>query len=269
MIDEYYAYIDEAGDEGFGKLKTSNCGGQSRWLMLGAIVVSKEEDRQLPKWRDQVLLKFPSKKGRDLHFNKLKHEQKVAACKFLSDKRFGACVICSDKLTIPTLRNELLEKYKEKGHLYNYLVRYLLERVSKACAEKSKRAGNKARVFVTFSKRGGTDYNVMRDYLYLMRDGREVLRPVRSIDWSVLHPEDIGVEDHSNRAGLQIADVVTSATYNAFEQNLYGDTEARYASLFIPRYLKEGNGIRGCGVTLVPRSAIVHEQTKKFLESLG
>jgi len=36
---EYVAYIDEAGDEGFGKLAAGPVGGQSRWLVLGACIV--------------------------------------------------------------------------------------------------------------------------------------------------------------------------------------------------------------------------------------
>jgi len=48
LVDEYYVYIDEAGDEGIGKLKQTDNRGQSRWLMLGAIIVTKENDRKLP-----------------------------------------------------------------------------------------------------------------------------------------------------------------------------------------------------------------------------
>lgn len=253
MIDEYYIYIDEAGDEGFGKLKSSNSGGQSRWLMLGGIIVSKEQDRNLPRWRDEILRKFPHQRRRDLHFMKLNHDQRVASCEYLSDKRFGACVICSDKSTILGLPKAKLDIYKQKGHLYNYLVRFLLERATTACLAKSRNLGNKCKVFVIFSKRSGTDYSVMRDYLFLMRDGKEKITPIRKIEWSVLHPEDILVEDHSKRAGLQIADVVTSATYKAFEPNNYGNVETRYADLLCNRFLKERSSIHNAGITLVPK----------------
>lgn len=268
MSDEYYIYIDEAGDEGFGKLKAGNVGGQSRWLMLGAIVVSKENDRLLPQWRDEILKCFPHQRRRDLHFNKLKHDQRVVASQLLADKKLGACVICSDKSTINELPARKLEVYKQKGHLYNYLVRFLLERTTNACRTKSRLKGNNCRVFVTFSKRGGTDYKIMRDYLYLMRDGREKIQPVRSIDWSVLNPEDIHVEDHSKRAGLQLADVVTSATYCAFEPNSYGNTEERYANILRDRYIKERSKIEGCGITLVPKNAPKPIHITTFLNSM-
>ncbi|WP_299144057.1 DUF3800 domain-containing protein [uncultured Tateyamaria sp.] len=253
-VSKFYAYIDEAGDEGFGKLKTARCGGQSRWFALGAILVSDQNDKCLPQWRDEALQIFENKK-RDLHFNKSKHEQKVALARLLAEKPFGISVICSDKIEITNLRADLYAKYKEKGHLYNYLTRFLLERLTTACANKAKLSGTQAQLEVTFSRRAGTDYSVMRDYLFLMRDGKEKLPPVRSVDWSVLNPEDIKVENHSKRAGLQLADVVTSATYAGLEPNLYGDVETRYARSFARRFLKEGNSLSNCGVTVVPRKS--------------
>ena len=51
---------------------------------------------------------------------------------------------------------------------------------------------------VVFSRRGGTDYHSMRDYLCLMRDGKEKVAPVRAIDWTVLDPDNIDVQNHSN-----------------------------------------------------------------------
>ncbi len=263
----FHAYIDEAGDEGFGKLKTGRCGGQSRWLALGAILVSKENDRLLPQWRDAALGLLAHKK-RDLHFNKLKHEQKVAVVRLLAQKTFGISVICSDKITIPALRPELYERFKEKGHLYNYLTRYLLERLTAACAIKAQRLGTKAHLEVTFSRRAGTDYETMRDYLYLMRDGKEKIPPARSIDWSVLNPEDIKVENHSKRAGLQLADVVTSATNAGLEPNLYGDVETRYARELARRYLKENQSISNCGITIIPQQSAQKDVPKNLIMEL-
>lgn len=267
-MDEYFVYIDEAGDEGFGKLRSSNSGGQSKWLLLGAAIISKENDRLLPKWRDEIMAMFPQKGRRDLHFKNLKHEQKVAACRHLSDKPVGACVVCSDKTTVPDLSPEALAVYKSKGHLYNYLVRRLLEHVSLACAVRSERAGRNCKIHVTFSKRGGTDYGVMRDYLFLMRDGREKLPPARSIRWDVLNPEDIKVEDHANRAGLQIADLITSATYAGLERNPYGDTEPRYAALLSRRYLRMP-GIKGTGITIIPKASLAKAEVGSLFDVLG
>jgi hypothetical protein len=44
MVMEFIAYIDEAGDEGLTKLRDETSR-QSRWLMLGGIIVSADRDR--------------------------------------------------------------------------------------------------------------------------------------------------------------------------------------------------------------------------------
>lgn len=272
MKEVFHAYIDEAGDEGFGKLRSPGSSGQSRWLCLGAAVVRKENDVLLPAWRNEICEQLPSKRKKELHFRELQHEQKILACDFLSKKRLGICVIASKKETI--LDSPKKEVFKQKGHLYNYLVRFLLERVTSACSNFSERSGrNGAELHVTFSRRSGTDYQSMKEYLTLMRDGKEIIRPIRSINWSVLSPDNISVENHSKRAGLQIADVVTSATYAALEPNYYGYTEPRYSLLLKNRYLTDSHGTLNCGLTLIPKlhqcglnadqTAFINDLTKK------
>lgn len=127
-----------------------------------------------------------------------------------------------------------------------------------------------AHLKVVFSRRGGTDYQSMRDYLILMRENREVLRPIRSIDWSVLDPNDILVENHAKRAGLQIADVLTSATAAALEPNVYDDIEPRYALLLRENFLRHHGRVDNCGLTLRPRRADcpLSDDQKGFLDAL-
>lgn len=251
MTVKFVAYVDEAGDEGFGKLRAPNCAGQSRWLALGAAIVSSENDSQMPAWRDAILANFPRKKTRDLHFRTLNHAQKVVACRSLSERPLGISVVASNKVTL--LDYPGVDVFKRKQHLYNYLVRFLLERVSAGCKSASRLRGSpEAELHVVFSRRSGTDYQSMREYLELMRDGKEVMRPVRSIDWSILDPSNISVENHSVRAGLQIADVLTSATCAALEPDAYGNTEPRYSLSLRQRYIRANRRVLGAGITVVP-----------------
>ncbi len=239
-------YIDEAGDEGFGKLAAGPAGGQSRWLILGACIVSRENDLKLPRWRDEILSRFPNKKTRDLHFRNLRHEQKIVVCQELSKLPIGVCVTLSHKVTIPGSKYE--KTFMKKGYLYNFLVRWLLERVTTACATKNP----DGKVKVVFSRRSGTDYNVMRDYLILMKEGKEKLEPVRSINWNVLDIDAIAVENHSRWAGLQIADCATSAFFWAVEPNVYGNYEPRYAESLHGNLIRQNGMALNCGVTPVP-----------------
>ena len=213
---------------------------------------------------------FPRKQNPDLHFRNLSHNQRVAACQYLSQKPVGISVVASNKITISGLPNVAV--YKRKGHLYNYLVRFLLERITAKCKHVAcMRGDGAANLKVIFSRRGGTDYKSMRDYLVLMRDGREVIEPVRSIDWTVLDPDSIQVENHSKRAGLQIADILTSATSAGLEPNIFGNTEPRYALILRERFLRKNDRVLNCGLTLVPapnRGPLSDEQ-RQFLSDMG
>lgn len=266
-IREYIAYVDEAGDEGLGKLRDKSSG-QSKWLAIGCTIVSAENDRNLVKWRDEIMAQFPKKKTRDLHFRYLNHAQSVAACQYLSDKPLGICVVASNKITL--LDSPKLEVFKQPGHLYNYLVRYLLERITTACLKHADREKVEARLRVVFSRRPNTDYQSMHNYLCLMRDGREKIPPVRSILWKVFSPDDIDVINHSKSAGLQISDVVTSATVSALEPNMYGNCEPRYSLSLKERYISHNGSRLNCGLTLIPppNKSPLTDDHRKYIAAL-
>ena len=259
----FTVYIDEAGDEGFGKLAAGPIGGQSRWLILGACIVSRENDLKLPGWRDQIVARFPQKKTRDLHFRDLKHEQKVVVCQEIAKLPVGASLAFSHKVTIPGSQHE--KTFKEKGYLYNYLIRWLLERVTAVCKRKART--EECLVKLVFSRRGGTNYQTMIEYFALMKDGNEVMRPTRSIHWDVIDFEKIAVESHNKWAGLQFADCITSAFFTAVEPNLYGNYEPYYGKLLKDKLIKQNGTALNCGLSLVPsfaKSALDTEQEKFF-----
>ena len=251
MALQFVTYIDEAGDEGFGKLAAGPIGGQSRWLILGACIVRRENDLKLPALRDSILARFPKKKSRDLHFRFLDHAQKIVACQEIAKYPLGACLTLSHKVTIPGRKYE--DVFKQKGYLYNYLVRWLLERITTKCNEVVKAEKTaECSLRLVFSRRSNTNYQTMKEYLELMRDGKEVIQPTRSIEWSILNIEDISVENHSKWAGLQIADCVTSAFFSGVEPNPYGNYEPAYANLLKGKLIRRRGVALGCGLTPVP-----------------
>ena len=250
MTYTHIAYVDEAGDEGFGKLRNPDRGGQSQWLLLGAVIVRAHSDPLLPRWRDEILYRFSASKIKDLHFRNLKHDQKVVVCQELATKEIFYCITLSNKATLPG--SKWAELFKRPGHLYNYLTRWLLERTTTFCATDAIDQRIRPRLKVVFSRRGGTNYQAMHDYMTLMRDDREKIRPVRSINWNAFSPDDIVVENHSKWAGLQIADAVTSSVFNAVEPNIYGNTERRYADLIRSKAIAVNGYTLNCGITPVP-----------------
>ncbi len=267
MTFSHVIYIDEAGDEGFGKLGTGSGRGQSNWLLLGAIIVGGEHDSSLPQLKARILSRFPEKRTKDLHFRDLRHEQKVVVVQEIATEPIGVAIAFSHKVTLPG--SQWAEPFKRPGYLYNYLTRWLLERVTTHCAEDAARRRIQGRIKVVFSRRGGTNYQAMKEYMYLMRGNREVVRPARSINWSVFDPEDIVVENHSKWSGLQIADATTSAFFNAVEANGYGNTEPRYAQTLSGNIIRRPTtGVIGCGLTVVPsmnRARLSEAQEAFFL----
>ena len=262
---DFIAYIDEAGDEGFGKLKTADGnGGQSRWLLIGACLVGAEDDHKLPALRDAILKRLPGNR-RDLHFRDLNHDQRVFVAQEIGKMPVGAAVTFSHKATLPGSKWEPV--FRQKGYLYNYLVRWLLERLTLECCPLPGEGTNTLRL--VFSRRGGTDYATMRDYLILMRDGRELMQPVRSIRWEVLDVNNIAVEAHKKWAGLQIADCITSAFFQAVETNPYGNVETRYAEELRPRLIRRGANAVNHGVTPVPSlyAAKCSDETYRWFSS--
>jgi hypothetical protein len=244
----YVAYVDEAGDEGFGKLSSNQPSGQSTWLILGAIVVSAENDKKLPGWRREIRDRFPEKKSPDLHWRNLNHDQRIVVVDDIAKLPLGISLSLSHKVTIPGSDKE--EQFKKPQFLYNYLVRWLLERLVEVCERAA--APDTARLKVVFSRRRGTNYQTMREYLTMLAEGRNIVKAPRITNWDVLDIQSIEVENHSKRAGLQIADCTTSAFFTALEPNRFGNLEPSYAYRLGPRLIKRDKSANNSGLTIVP-----------------
>jgi len=198
---EYVIYIDEAGDDGLGKLRNANGSGQSRWFAVGACCVRYSNDQNLVKWRDEIANNFANRQSRDIHFKHLKHDQRRYACRILGRKPVRIAAAISNKVTLLDLPPDRLQTYKRKNHLHNYLTRWLLERISAALKQDSIKYG-----LTNSSNSPG------------------------KIDWDVIDPDNIQAMDHDKRAGLQLADIATSAIFKAVEPNRFEVCESSYAN---------------------------------------
>ena len=264
-MSEFIAYIDEAGDEGFGKLRNpAGGGGQSSWLILGAMIVAAVDDPLVPQWKREIRSRFPTMQSPDLHWSRLGHDKRVVVSSDLSVLPMRAALTLSHKVTISGSRWE--GTFKRPGYLYNYLTRWLLERLIDWCERQSR--SDKTSLRVVFSKRRGTNYGEMKRYLHKLSDNCDKFRSPRNTNWSVLDIEGIEVEDHSKRAGLQLADCVTSAFFTALEPNRYGNTEPSYAQRLIGNLIKnEAGQTVNTGLTVVPglHAAAPNEPQLRFL----
>jgi hypothetical protein len=234
MPAEFVAYIDESGDEGF-----NFGGGSTEWFVLAAVIVEKATDLETVKLLDSVraTLGLAPKKG--LHFRDLKHQQRLPYVAAIA----GAC-LCGTAIFVhkPSLREQAT--FRAPNRLYFYTARYLLERISWYCARQ--RPGPVGHAEIIFSNRSSMSYSDMQDYFRLLR------LKATSIDWSVIHPGEIGAYSPMRRMGLQIADAVATSFFYAVEPRMYGFTEPRYARMLKPIvYCTRGN-YRSYGLKFVP-----------------
>jgi Protein of unknown function (DUF3800) len=244
---QYILYLDEAGDEGFGKLTTpQNPTGQSRWFGIGGILVSEEQDKKLPQLRNAINKAIsPKSDNRKLHFKKLYHEQKVVACQMLAEHNVKIISAFLDK------SYEMLEtsfaKEKDKNILYASLVSLVVERSVNYCHE------NNATLKIVFSRRKGSDYNLLTSFLATIKEKASASNIGKHNNaWGSFATSNIEVLDHDNKAGLQLADITISGIFAALNPNYYHNTELTYIKALSSIILKnKGGEIHPMGINIL------------------
>jgi len=258
MTHSFVAFIDESGDDGIGNFRESGKGGgSSHWLVVSACLFRRSLDLDAVKWRDEISslvhqcagqkrdVNGTLSKTRDVHFKKLNHAQRTAACQCLSQKPIRAISILSNKRTAPP------GVFTKKNQLYFYTTRYLIERISWLCRDMRPRVPEgDGRVKITFSRRGGMSYDGFRDYLMHLKSSSD---SEVNIHWPVIDVDGIEAIDHSRRASLQLADIVASAFACGIEPDMFGNCERRYAEeLKRVVYERKGNYL-SYGLKLLPK----------------
>ncbi len=235
------AYIDESGDEGFTFRVDGS--GSSRWLVLSALVMRKENDIAVVRVAEEArsILRKPSK--HPLHFRDLKHEQRVALSRLIGQMPSRTVTVLIHKPSIPD--PEIFQR--EAYSLYRYASRLLLERVSWLCRDHRRKDVGDGQVELIYSNRSAMSYEVLRSYLEQLRSDTE--RKDIRIEWDVINPAAVRAVNHDQLAGLQLADAVATSAYYAVASNVYGDTEDRYLRLLAPTIYRQGkNNINGYGL---------------------
>ena len=118
------------------------------------------------------------------------------------------------------------------------------------CRDHRKADVGDGRAEIIFSNRSQMSYNDLRDYLRKLRDDSNELTV--NVDWSVVDPGFIRAVEHSQMAGLQVADAVASSLYAAVNPNQYGDTENKYAQLLLPTCYRHKGVMLGYGLKFWP-----------------
>lgn len=254
----FVAYIDESGDTGLAEIKKPNdLKGATEWLVLSAFVVRIEHDSKMVAWTQEVQKEFTSKRG-DLHFNKLLDFKKTLVCSALAEKPAKGFVVMSNKKNIERYKNPRLDD-GNKAWIYWFLARLLLERVTEYCDKQTpKERKGKDKLRIVFSRRGGLTYKDFSDYLwklYWQRGSSDLVLNYKEITWSVIDHDEVFVFDHVKMAGLQLADIVAGAFFQAAELNRGDqvDCDPSYAKQLKPLIAYKGfNWYLGVGLKPMP-----------------
>lgn len=236
----FNAYIDEAGDEGFTNLARRGPrrdGDSSLWLILAAVLVLEEQDRERTAAVDRLRALLNRPPPKPLHWRDLKtdHTKKRRAIALLAAEP----LVCSFVALWKPGMLESARGLRRKGYLYNYAARLLVERLSWFAR------GQRRRLNLLFEHRASTSYADLHRYMADMEsDSRTSIEP-GSI--AAVSPVE------SSRKGAQLADYYVSATREALEPDAYGLLEERYLLSFRHQlYRPSGKSVFAYGFKIFP-----------------
>lgn len=269
----YIAYIDEAGDPGLKRVRPLDENGASEWLVLSGVVMKASREPSVLGWVENIVDNLGIKQRRDLHYRTLSPTRKAAAAAQIAALPIRGFAICSNKKNMRGYHNPRAAKISSQQWFYNWCIRLLLERVSGFCANRTMTDfGAQKLIKLEFSERGGIRYIQTAAYHYYLREpqagGRIYLKkrePVtRMLDWNLME-----AHAHLERAGLQLADFVASAFYQAIDCLGPGEWDLEPAKAISPIMCKDGGGLcRDFGVALFPtpawKAALTSDQKQLF-----
>lgn len=254
MSASFRAYIDESGDEGFRFRDEARGQGSSDWFVLSAYVTRKIYDLETVKVLDEIRKEFDIPCKKNVHWKDLKHPQKVKYSQLIAVKRGRIISICVHK---PSLLEP--EKFQQRYRLYFYAVRYLMERLTWLARDyhNSEKYGGDGTIEIQFSNRQGMSYDELKDYLRLLRVRKDSGSDIR-IESDRYSLNAITALAPGRSMGLQLADGAAGATFNALEQDRFGNTESRYIDILNPILYRNNGLVVGYGLKTVPREVRVN-----------
>jgi len=251
----YTIYIDESGDDGLTKVQPIDPLGASEWFVLGAIVVPSSLGLETT-WVQHILTELKLHQRRALHFQPLNKQRRITVCEMIGSLPVRCFAVISNKRNMRGHSNPRAARVSYSAgrtYFYWWMTRLLLERVTDYCERRSLHEFGEPRLAqIVFARRGGLQYSHCQGYLYWIRNQsrtNSLYLNRGDLKWSVINPlDEIRVLNASTCAGLQLADVVASAFFQAAN----GSPDPAIA--LAPRMAFDSNGsIYDYGIKLMPR----------------
>jgi hypothetical protein len=231
----FVAYIDESGDPGLRRVQPRTPGGASEWFVLSCVLVRIEHDSNVLLWVKN-LVSAPNSQRAYLHFRDLSPAKKRQVCETIGEKPLRCFVAMSNKKNMEGHRND--RPFPEPNWFYQWMTRILLERVTEFCQAVNEQSAQEPKTLrVVFSRRGGLSLHRLRQYLGLVKfqgETNSLYINTKKLSGSVLDPKEFRIFDHKMRAGLQLADAVASAFYQAVTLDKEGACDPQFAKLLRP-----------------------------------
>lgn len=188
------------------------------WFTLGAYVVRSANEAMAVTTVEDILAMIKGGQRPDLHYARMPLNVRAAACAHLATRPARAFCLLSHKTNMREYTNPTLGQIKA-SEFYNWCTRLLLERVmywyEKECTNSDLEL---LPMRVIFSERGGHDYDHMFSYFERLNDqarrGGFKKKPKAYIP-DIMDRSRWSIEPHDKFAGLQLADAIASAFYQA------------------------------------------------------
>ncbi len=241
--------------------------------MIGGLLIRAAREHEPVDWVRDIQSGIKGRQRPDLHFRQLSHRHKIRACATIAMLPVRAFVLCSNKKNMRGYSNARAEKRASAQEwFYNFCVRLLLERVTDYVKRRSIRDfGALKQLEVVFSNRGGMRYSQTKAYYDLLRAqarSETTYLTKRVVQWKILHPVLVRTVPHTGNAGVQLADVVTSAFYQAVNAHGQGQWCTDYAKLLAPVLPAEHGRQADYSVALQPtppwKARLTPEQQRIF-----
>ena len=257
----FVTYVDESGDEGF--VFNPDGSGSSRWFVLSAVVTRRFTDLQMVECLKETRAVLGKAPKTPLHFADLKHEQRVPYV-----RRVGNLDIRTINIAVykPAIREP--STFQGTKHLlYRYITRFLVERLSWMLSRSDDQSKHQNRFTeIIFSDRANMSYDDIRSYLGLLVKRSAGQSSNVSVDGSVIDPQQVRSVQHSQLAGLQVADAVASGVHFALKLNRYGENETAYLRHFAEKLYRHNGSVLGYGMKFWPDD---HNALKRKIPQIG
>jgi hypothetical protein len=235
------AYIDESGDPG-------TRGHGSRWLVLAAAMMADADKLATRAAVEQALKKAHGGRRSILHFTEMSHDDKRGCIELLKRAPWTGTIVAAD-----TTKVHSDSRLVEPQFQYNYVARYIVERISARGTE----LGEPATIYFECGR-----HLRLSDFQQYIARLIEQGRP--EIDPAVVAPGRIHQLAKKDEPLLSVADALAHAAFRALEPHrTWRHYERAYLDALIPKLWHGPMGarqsLRRWGLVLMP-TALWHSE---------